>query len=111
MWRLTHHQPTEASNKDKIVGSWEVTKGTPPGGVVEFTKDGKLKMTAEGPDKKPLTMEGTYAVDGDSLKVTMKGPGGKDHSETSKITKLTDKEMAFEEKQGDKTEITEFKKK
>jgi hypothetical protein len=48
-----------ASSKDKIVGTWEVTKSkdVPPGATLEFTKDRKLKLkaTVEG---ERVTMEG-----------------------------------------------------
>ena len=103
-------KPSEASNKDKIVGTWEVSKGEPAGGTVDFAKDGKMKMTMKMGDK-AMSMDGTYAVEGDNLKVTMKEPDGKESSETMKIAKLTDKELVTEEKKGDKTETTEFKKK
>jgi uncharacterized protein (TIGR03066 family) len=101
---------TEPSNKDRIVGIWEVSKAEtmPKDATVEFTKDGKLKLNAKGPDGKALAMEGTYSVDGTKLMTTMKGPDGKDMKETATITKLTDKELAVKDEKG-KTD--EFKKK
>jgi uncharacterized protein (TIGR03066 family) len=92
-----------ASNKDKIVGTWEFVKSSekdaPPAGAmsVEFTKDGKMTMSMKMPGMdKPITAEGTYEVDGDTLK-TKGGPGGKDKTESVKIAKLTDKELITEE--------------
>ena len=96
--------------KASIVGTWEVSKGEPLGGIVEFSKDGKLKMTMKLGDTS-LSMDGSYSVEGEILKVSMKGPDGKERTETIKITKLTDKELVTEEKKGDKADITEFKKK
>jgi uncharacterized protein (TIGR03066 family) len=80
-------------NAEKAVGTWEVTKGEslPPGSTLELTKDGKLKLVVKAAT--PVTVEGTYKVDGTKLMVTMKLPDGKDHSETMEIKKLTDTEL------------------
>jgi len=95
-------------NKTKIVAVWEVVKGdTPKGSTVEFTKDGKIKVNIEA-DGKKISVDGSYELDGDSIKTTLKGPDGKEHKETLKIKKLTDKELTTEDEKG-KTD--EFKKK
>jgi uncharacterized protein (TIGR03066 family) len=100
------------ANKTKIVGTWEMVKTTakdspPPGTLVEFTKDGKFKLAVKVGDKE-IKLDGTFSVDGDKLKTTMKGPDGKEVSDTDTITKLDDKELTLK---GSKGEITEFKKK
>jgi uncharacterized protein (TIGR03066 family) len=107
----------EESNKEKLIGVWEITKGTavPQGGTVEFTKDGKMKMTAEVRGKKQ-TMEAKYVVDGDKFTMTLLGPNGKplagpdgkEFKETITITKLTDKVLVTKDPKG---EVAEFKKK
>jgi uncharacterized protein (TIGR03066 family) len=99
-------------NKTKIVGTWELVKstakeGAPPGTLVEFTKDGKFKLSVKAGDKE-IKIDGTYSLDGDKLKTAMKGPDGKEISDTDTITKLDDKELTLK---GSKGEITEFKKK
>ena len=96
-----------ASNADKIVGTWEVTKGAemPAGATVEFTKEGKLKATVKAGEKS-ITSEGTYKVEGDSLMTVMKTPEEK--KETLKIKSLTDTKLVTEDEKG-KTD--EFKKK
>jgi uncharacterized protein (TIGR03066 family) len=95
-------------NKAKIVAVWEIVKGNAPkGSTVEFTKDGKIKINLEA-DGKKIALDGSYEVDGDSIKTTLKGPDGKEHKETLKIKKLTDKEMTTEDEKG-KTD--EYKKK
>jgi uncharacterized protein (TIGR03066 family) len=98
-----------ASNKDKIVGTWEVTKSkdVPPGATLEFTKDGKLKMkaTVEG---ERVTMEAAYTVDGDKITVVTKAPDGKEVRATATITKLTDTELVTKDEKG---ETDEFKRK
>src|SRR5438874_12073503 len=57
-----------------IVGNWEVTKadeGTvPPHTMIEFTKDGKVKVTGKKGGEE-LNIEGTYKVEGDKFTVTM----------------------------------------
>jgi len=102
----------KASNKEKIVGTWALVKADspntpPPGTLVEFMKDGKLKITVTVGEKK-LTLEGKYSVEGDTLKTTVKSPDGQESSDTDTITKLTDKELSLKDKKGQKTE---FKKK
>jgi uncharacterized protein (TIGR03066 family) len=100
--------------KEKIIGVWEIDKATapeqiPPGTTVEYTKDGKMKIHAKVGEME-LKLEGTYSVDGDQLKTTMKGPDGKEMSDTDTITKLTDKEMVIKDSRTKKL-ITFNKKK
>jgi uncharacterized protein (TIGR03066 family) len=98
----------EKSNAEKIIGTWEVVKSeeAPPGAIMEFTKDGKMKMTAKIMGKEQ-TMEATYKVDGDKITVTMKA-GGKEKTETATIKTLTDTKLVTED---EKKKIDEFKKK
>jgi len=93
-----------------IVGKWEVTKadpGTaPPGAIVEFTKDGKMKVTHKEDDK-DVSFGGTYKVEG--KKVSMKFKIGDDErAKTITITKISDKEMATKD-EDDK--VVELKRK
>jgi len=99
----------EASNKEKIIGIWEITKGVkaPKDATFEFTKDGKLKMTATI-DGKTINFDTTYSVDGNKLKTVSPGPGGKKVQETDTIQKLTDTEMILKDSKG---KVVEFKKK
>jgi uncharacterized protein (TIGR03066 family) len=96
--------------KEKILGTWEVTKSedSPAGTLVEFAKGGKLKVTVKVPGGGTETAEAAYAIDGDKITVTLKGPDGKEMKETAVITKLTDTEMATKD---DKGKIDEFKRK
>jgi uncharacterized protein (TIGR03066 family) len=101
-------QKTQASNKDKIVGTWVPTKPTPGDPEsIEFSKDGKTKLTAKDGNGKPITMEAAYTVDGDKVTITMK-IDGKEKKETATITKLSDTEMVTKDEKG---KIEEFKKK
>ena len=99
----------EASNQEKILGTWEVTKskGADPGSTIEFTKDGKMKVTFKK-DGKEQKMEATYSVDGNNITSTFKPPEGKEIKDTATIEKLTDTELAIKDKKGD---TDEYKKK
>jgi uncharacterized protein (TIGR03066 family) len=99
----------KASNKEKIVGTWELVKtdaknGAPPGTIVEFTKDGKLNITVMAGDQK-IAVKGTYSVQADTLKSAMKGEDGKEVTDTDKILKLTDKELVLKDTKGQTTEL------
>ena len=97
----------EPTNKEKIVGIWEPTKGElPKGSTVEFTKDGKLKVVVKIEDKS-ITLEGTYTVDGDKVKTVLKDEG-QERKEDLKIKTLNDKELVLVD---DKGMAEEFKRK
>ena len=96
------------TNKDKLVGVWEVTKSenAPPGATVEFTKDGKMIVSIKDGDK-TIKVEGTFTVDKDSITSVLK-VDDKEMKETVTITKLTDKELVVKDAKG---KVDEFKKK
>ena len=98
------------TNKDKVVGSWEVTKsyegGPPVGSVIVFAKDGKMKVTHKQDDKE-VTTEGTYTVEGEKMTVTLKRDD-KEIKHTVTIKKLTAKAFVVENEQ---SKMLEFKKK
>jgi uncharacterized protein (TIGR03066 family) len=100
----------KADNKTLIVGVWELTKASsgkaPAGTVLEFTKDGKLKMSGKA-DGKEFAFEGTYVVEGDKLTVRMKTPDRTEEG-TLTIKKLTDKELVTQDDAG---RVLEFKQK
>lgn len=100
----------KTANKDKIIGIWEITKGggdVPKDATFEFTKDGKIKMTANI-NGKPIKMEAAYSISGNKLKTIHSAPGGKKMEETDTIEKLTDTEMILKDAKG---KVVEFKKK
>src|SRR5262249_54546539 len=100
----------KATNKDKIVGTWEVVKSESDvavGDTIEFTKDGKININAKV-DGKAMMFKGTYAVDGDKLTVTIKIDDNNEHKETMTIKTLTDKSLVTVD---DKKKTDEFKKK
>ena len=98
------------ATKDKLVGSWEVVKADegalPIGSVVEFGKDGKAKVTAKRGDKES-TIEGSYALDGEKLSVTLKHDD-KESKHALTIKKLTATEFVSENEKG---KTAEFKRK
>jgi len=104
-------QTKAADNAKQIIGTWDLVKGDdiPKGakGIAEFTKDGKLKFTLEFMGTK-IVAEGTYKVDGEKLTSTLKGPDGKEKTETDKIKTLNETTLIFED---DKGKSAEFKRK
>jgi uncharacterized protein (TIGR03066 family) len=91
----------------KLVGTWEITKPSgdiPKGSVVVFDKDMKLKVTIDFNGKK-LEIEGTYKVNGDKLEVTVKGPDGKEETDTDTIKSVDDKKLVIVDKDGKEAEL------
>ena len=92
------------------VGTWEVTKthdgGPPKGGVVEFTKDGKIKVSGEQ-DGMKQTFEGTYKIDGTKMVLTFK-IGETEQPVDLTIDKLDETTFATTSKNG-KVELTRKK--
>src|SRR2546423_5480202 len=90
-----------------LVGKWECTKSDPDslpvGGVVEFTKDGKITVTVKEGDKE-TKMEGTYTVEAHKFTFVLK-MGDQEHKDTITVKKITDKEMSTEDKDGKKVEL------
>src|SRR6516164_5566471 len=100
----------KADNAKLAVGTWEVTKshdgGPPKGGIVEFTKDGKIKVTGEQNGMKQ-SFEGTYKIDGAKMVLTFK-IGDNETPVDLTIDKLDDKTFATTSKNG-KVELTRNK--
>jgi uncharacterized protein (TIGR03066 family) len=85
----------------KLLGKWEATKGTqplPPGSVIEFAKEGKLKISFKVGDEEQ-SVEGTYKLDKDKLKTEVK-IGDETHEDTDTVKKLTDEELELENAEG-----------
>jgi uncharacterized protein (TIGR03066 family) len=92
------------ANKEKLIGKWETSKG----GIKvrnEFTKDGKVKVTVTI-DGKSDTLDGTFQVDGDQVKITLKMDGAEKKS-TATIKTLTDKKLVIVD---DRKRTDEFKR-
>jgi uncharacterized protein (TIGR03066 family) len=99
---------TDKSTKEKLLGTWEVTKSKelPPGSTLEFRKDGKLKMTFTAGNK-TQSVEMDYAVEKEAIKVTIE-VNGKKASDVNKIKTLTDTKLVTQDSKGN---VDEFKKK
>jgi len=98
------------TNKDKVVGTWEVVKSEEPpppvGAVVEFGKDGKMKVTRKQDDK-DVTINGTYTVKGDTINVVLKIED-KEVKHTITIKKIEGDVISVENEKG---KAIEFKRK
>jgi uncharacterized protein (TIGR03066 family) len=92
----------KGDNAKLIVGKWEVTAthegGPPKGGMVEFTKDGKIKVSGEQNGMK-VEFEGTYKVDGNKLVLKFKF-GDNEEPVDLTIDKLDDTTIATTSKEG-----------
>ena len=79
-----------------IVGKWEITKadaGTvPTGSVVEFTKDGKMKVQFKKGGEE-ATIDGTYKLEKNVIAMKLK-VGDDEKSKEITITKISDKAMS-----------------
>jgi uncharacterized protein (TIGR03066 family) len=97
----------KADRAKLIVGKWEVTKadeGTVgPGAVVEFTKDGKMKVV--GGD---MTIDGEYKLTGETMKISFKA-GDQEKSHDLTIKKLDDKTLVVNDKDGKTVELARKK--
>jgi uncharacterized protein (TIGR03066 family) len=91
-----------------MVGKWTVSKAdadtVPPGTVIEFTADGKMKVAGKKDDKE-MSFEGTYKVEGDKFTFTMK-VGDMERMETITIVNITKTEMHTKNKDGKVVELT-----
>jgi uncharacterized protein (TIGR03066 family) len=99
-------------NAKLIIGVWELIKGEeevlPKGSLVEFTKDGKLKLTLKV-DGKDLVIEGTYKVAGDKLEMTVKAPDDTEMKQSVTIKNLTQKELTLTDVDGNADVLTRTK--
>lgn len=79
-----------------IVGKWEVSKadpGTvPTGSVVEFAKDGKMKVQHKKGGEE-VTIEGTYKLEKNTLTMKLK-VGDEEKTKAITITKISDKAIS-----------------
>jgi uncharacterized protein (TIGR03066 family) len=88
--------------KTKVVGTWQVEsdgKGLPKGSKLQFAKDGKIVVTAKR-DEEERKVEGTYKVDGTTIKVTMKR-NDKERTQEIKVTSIDDKKLVLEGPKGE----------
>jgi uncharacterized protein (TIGR03066 family) len=94
----------------KLVGTWEAVKDSetlPLGSTLEFSKEGKLKVTLKKADETKV-LAGSYKVEGAAIKITL-NIEGLEHSETLKVTKLSDKDLVIVDEK-DKKDVLSRKK-
>ena len=91
----------EKIDAKKLLGKWEPSEKKMDAEVtIEFLKDGKLSITANGAGKE-FKFDGTYKVNGNKLELALSF-GGKEKTETATIVKLTDDELTTEDGKGKK---------
>ena len=95
-----------------LVGKWEATKvdegSLPKGAIVEFMKDGKMKVSGKKGDD-DLALDGTYKLNGMKLTVTLKMPDGGEKEHPITIKKISDTEMSVEGDDGKSITFTRKK--
>lgn len=111
---LAAEDKKEANKIDaaKLVGQLELVKGgeqIPKGAIVEFAKDGKLKASFSIEGMK-IELTGSYKVDGDKLKVTLKLPDGKEEEDTDTIKSVSDDKLELIGKDKSESEWKKLKK-
>lgn len=96
-----------------IVGKWQVSKadaGTvPEGTLIEFTKDGKMKVKGKKGEEE-LTLEGKYKVKDNTFTMSL-DIGGETKSRTITITKISKTAMSTKDEDGKEVELTREKAK
>jgi len=100
----------EKIDAKKLIGKWE-PPDTPKGVsvVIEFTKDGKLVVSADVGGKTEKT-EANYKLVGDRLTINGKLPGG-EKRETLTVLKLTDAELVTKDERGKEETLKRVKAK
>jgi uncharacterized protein (TIGR03066 family) len=98
--------PKETDFKEKLVGKWESVGDDPA--VIEFTRDGKVRITFNE-DGKKVESGGTYTVGGDAIRLELRLHDGARTSERIKIKELTDKMLLTED--GKSGQVHEFRRK
>ena len=95
------------TDKSKLVGVWEFARADSPG-TVEFTKDGKLKLTAKVGGNTHV-IEGTYEVTGQRLTLVQR-PEGREQKKTFTIRTLDDKHLVTVDESGKVDELKRVKR-
>lgn len=108
---LTQADDAKKIDQAKLIGTWKIVKaeGAPEGATVEFTKDGKMIVSAEMNGQK-LKFEGTYKIEGDKLLSAMTIMGN-EVKDTDTIKSLTDDKLTLVDKEGKLAELEKVKKK
>ncbi len=97
-------EPKSPFDPAKLIGKWEPAEAKKDAtSVVEFARGGKFALKA-GVGGKTETWEGTYAVTGQKLKITVK-LGEKSVTEELVVLKLTDDELDTEDARGKKESL------
>jgi uncharacterized protein (TIGR03066 family) len=103
-------------NAKLIVGKWELSKvendprgfskDFPLGSLIEFSKDGKMKVTVKK-DGKEESETMLYKVEGDKIRVTQKKGDKEEELAPLTIKKIAEQELVWEDK---KQVVFEFKR-
>jgi uncharacterized protein (TIGR03066 family) len=98
--RAVADEPKGAIEAAKLLGKWKAPDGK---SEIEFAKEGKLILTAEG-----IKIEGKYKLEKDKLTVIISF-GGKEDSETMTVKSITDTKLVTVDSKGKQEELTRTK--
>ncbi|MDY3562156.1 hypothetical protein R5W23_003603 [Gemmata sp. JC673] len=83
-------EKVEKIDAEKLIGKWQIKEK--PGAEVEFGKDGKMRITADGVKLEPDAHERSYKVDNNKIVATT-ADGKKDMTYTA--IKIADNEIVI----------------
>lgn len=95
----------QAGKPDKaklLVGKWEVIAAKeelPVGSVIEFSKDGKMKITAKKGGKEE-SLNAIYKVDSDTIQFTLKLSDKDEQKDPLAIKTISERDLVLEAKGG-----------
>jgi uncharacterized protein (TIGR03066 family) len=103
--RLRADDKPETTNKDKIVGKWEASRGPSADleAVMEFTKNGKIKASYKKGGE-TIMFDGRYEIDGDKVKLTIR-QGKEERTDTMTIKTISDKALILTDSKGQTDEF------
>jgi uncharacterized protein (TIGR03066 family) len=94
-----------------LVGKWQTTKDhkeAPAGTVIEFTKDGKMRVTLKKGGKEE-NIAGVYTLEGDRIQYTLKLGETDEKKDPLTIKKITAEQLVLKGKEGDPLEFKRIK--
>lgn len=99
---LSADDTSEKVDVKKLIGKWEAeNEDTGASMVMEFTKDGKLKITVKEKKAKEIQLGGAYKLEGNKVVMTIKA-GDKEIQETLTVVSLTGDELVIKDSKGKK---------
>jgi uncharacterized protein (TIGR03066 family) len=94
-------------DEQKIVGTWIATAGEASGSAIRFYADGRVWVLVPIKDR-GVSLEGSYTISDHTITTTLEMKGGQKTTTTTRIRKLTARELVTVD---GASHVTEFKRK